>query len=83
MANHKSSKKRIRQIEKRRLFNRYYARTTRNAVRELRAMTNKDEAKAALPKVASLIDRLAKKNVIHDNKASNLKSKLTKFVNKL
>jgi small subunit ribosomal protein S20 len=83
MANHKSSKKRIRQIEKRRLFNRYYSRTARNAVRDLRAMTNKDEAKAVLPKVASLIDRLAKKNVIHDNKASNLKSKLTKFVNKL
>lgn len=83
MANHKSSKKRIRQIEKRRLFNRYYARTTRNAVRKLRAMTNKEEAQGAYPKVASLLDRLAKKNIIHKNKASNLKSKLAKYINKL
>ena len=83
MAYHKSAKKRIRQSEKKRLFNRYYARTTRNAVKNLRAMTNKDEAKEALPKTIALVDRLAKKNVIHSNKASNLKSKLTKFVNKL
>ena len=83
MAYHKSAKKRIRQTEKKRLFNRYYARTTRNAVKGLRAMTNMDEAKEALPKVIALVDRLAKKNVIHSNKASNLKSKLTKFVNKL
>ena len=83
MAYHKSAKKRIRQTEKKRLFNRYYARTTRNAIKSLRSMTNKDEAKEALPKTIALVDRLAKKNVIHDNKASNLKSKLTKFVNKL
>ena len=83
MANHKSAKKRIRQTEKKRLFNRYYARTTRNAVKNLRSMTVKDEAIAALPKVVALVDRLAKKNVIHNNKAANLKSKLTKFVNKL
>lgn len=83
MANHKSAKKRVRQADKKRLFNRYYARTTRNAIRNLRAMTSRDEAKAILPKVASLIDRLAKKGVIHDNKASKLKSKLALFVNKL
>lgn len=83
MANHKSAKKRVRQADKKRLFNRYYARTTRNAIRNLRAMTSRDEARAVLPKVASLIDRLAKKGVIHDNKASKLKSKLALFVNKL
>ncbi len=83
MANHKSAKKRVRQTEKKRLFNRYYARTTRNAIKNLRAMTNKEEAKVVLPKVESLIDRLSKKGVIHNNKASNLKSKLTLFVNKL
>lgn len=83
MANHKSAKKRVRQADKKRLFNRYYARTTRNAIRNLRAMTSRDEARAILPKVASLIDRLAKKGVIHDNKASKLKSKLALFVNKL
>ena len=83
MANHKSAKKRIRQNEKRRLYNKYYARTTRNAIRKLRATTSKEEAETTFPKVVSLIDRLAKKNIIHDNKASNLKSKLSKFVNKL
>jgi len=83
MANHKSAEKRIRQTEKRKLYNRYYARTTRNAIRKLRLTTNKEEAQTNYPKVVSLIDRLAKKNIIHDNKASNLKSKLYKFVSKL
>ena len=83
MANHKSAKKRIRQNEKRRLYNRYHARTTRNAIRKLRAVKTKEEAITNYPRVISLIDRLAKKKIIHSNKASNLKSKLTKFVNKL
>ncbi|HOG20245.1 MAG: 30S ribosomal protein S20 [Salinivirgaceae bacterium] len=83
MANHKSAKKRVRQTERRRLYNRYYARTTRNAIKKLRAMTDKKEAQEALPKVVSLVDRLSKRGIIHDNKASNLKSKLTLFVNKL
>ncbi len=83
MANHKSSVKRIRQTEKRNLRNRYYGKTTRNAVRKLRALTNKDEAVAMLGTVSSMLDRLAKRNVIHKNKASNLKSKLALRINKL
>lgn len=83
MANHKSSIKRIRQAEKKRLQNRYYAKTARNAVRSLRATTEKKDAEEALPKVSSMLDKLAKNHVIHKNKASNLKSKLAKFVNKL
>ena len=83
MANHKSSLKRIRQSEKRRVHNRYYHVTARNAVRKLRATENKEEAVELLPKVASMLDKLAKHNIIHANKAANLKSKLTKFVNKL
>ena len=61
--------------------NKYYARTTRNAVKKLREMDNKEEAAAELPKVTALLDKLAKKNVIHKNKAANLKSKLVKKVN--
>lgn len=83
MANHKSSKKRIKQTIVRNENNRYYAKTARNAVRKLRATTEKAEAAAQLPKVSSMLDKLAKKNVIHANKAANLKSKLTKLVNKL
>ncbi|KGN74375.1 30S ribosomal protein S20 [Porphyromonas macacae] len=83
MANHKSSIKRIRQINARRLHNRYYARTTRNAVRNFRALTDRAEAEVMLPKVASMLDRLAKKNIIHKNKAANLKSKLAKSLNRL
>ncbi len=83
MANHKSSLKRIRQSEKRRVENRYYAVTARNAVRKLRATENKDEAVASLPKVVSMLDKLAKKNIIHANKAANLKSKLQKHVSSL
>ena len=83
MANHKSSIKRIRQAETKRLRNRYYAKTARNAVRKLRAITVKEAAAALYVKVSSMLDKLAKKNVIHKNKASNLKSKLALHINKL
>ncbi len=83
MANHKSSIKRIRQEEKRRLHNRYYGKTMRNAVRKLRATTDKNEAIALYPKVQKLLDKLAKTNHIHKNKAANLKSKLSAHINKL
>ena len=81
MANHKSSLKRIRQNESRRDQNKYVAKTTRNAVKKFRDTTDKKEVVAALPKVESMLDRLAKKNVIHKNKASNLKSELAVHVN--
>ena len=83
MANHKSSLKRIRQEEKRRLHNRYYAKTMRNAVRKLRATTDKAAAIEMYPRVQKALDKLAKINVIHKNKASNLKSKLAKYIKKL
>ena len=83
MANHKSSLKRIRQTETRRLHNRYYAKTMRNAVRKLRAMTDKAEATAFLPKVQTMLDKLAKNNIIHKNKAANIKSSVTLHVNSL
>lgn len=83
MANNKGAKKRIRQNAKRRLENRYYAKTMRNAVRKIRAMKDKKEAEKELPKVISIIDKVAKRNQIHTNKASNNKSKLRKFVNAL
>ena len=83
MANHKSSLKRIRQEEKRRLHNRYYGKTMRNAVRKLRATTNKEEAIAMYPMVVKKVDKLAKVNIIHKNKANNLKSKLAIYINKL
>jgi len=83
MANHKSAIKRIRQAEKRKLHNRYYAKTARNAVRKLRALKEKTAAAELLPKVSSMLDKLAKKNIIHKNKAGNLKSKLTLHVNRL
>lgn len=80
MAHHLSSKKRIRQEASRRLRNRFYKKTTRSAVKALRSLTDKAEAETFLPKVVSMIDKLAKKNNIHKNKASNLKSGLTKHV---
>ena len=83
MANHKSSKKRIKQTITKNLSNRYYGKVTRNAVRKFRATTDKADAVAQLPAVTSMLDRLAKKGVIHANKAANLKSKLAKQVNKL
>ncbi len=83
MANHKSSVKRIRQTAKRRLHNRYYAKTMRNAVRKLRATTDKAAADELLPKVQKMLDKLAKRNIIHKNKAANLKSSIALHVNKL
>ena len=83
MANHKSSIKRIRQAEKKRLHNKYYAKTTRNAVKALRNIEAKEDASAMLPKVSSLLDKLAKRNIIHKNKAANIKSELAIHVNKL
>jgi len=83
MPNLKSAKKRARQSEKRRLHNRYYAKTTRTAIKKLKAITNKEEALKMLPEVISMIDKLAKRNIIHKNKAARLKSKLTIAVNKL
>lgn len=83
MANHKSALKRIRQNEVRRLRNRYYHKTARTALKVLRNEENKAAATEQLPKVIALLDKLAKKNIIHKNKAANLKSKLTKHVNKL
>ena len=84
MPNHKSSDKRVRQTATRRLRNRYYAKTARNAVRRLREMkADKAAAAEAYNKVSSLLDRLARKNVISKNKAANLKSKLAKHVNKI
>ena len=78
MANHKATKKDTRQALKRRERNRYYGKTTRNAIRKLLANENADEAGKELPNVISMIDKLAKRNVIHKNKASNLKSALMK-----
>lgn len=83
MANHKATKKDIRQAAKRRDRNRYYGKTTRNAMRKLLALTSKTEAEQELPKVISMIDKLAKRRVIHRNKASNLKSGIAVRVNAL
>ncbi|WP_298653619.1 30S ribosomal protein S20 [uncultured Proteiniphilum sp.] len=83
MANHKSSEKRIRQTKVRRLSNKYVSRTARNKVRELRTLTSKEEAQKMYPEVCSMLDKLAKKKVIHQNKADNLKSKLASHVNSL
>ena len=80
MAHHKSSQKRIRQDSVKRLKNRYYKKAARTAIKNLREVTEKTEAEKFLTKVISMIDRLAKNNNIHDNKAANLKSKLTKHV---
>ncbi|WP_115462605.1 30S ribosomal protein S20 [Winogradskyella aurantiaca] len=80
MANHKSALKRIRSNEKKRLLNRYQHKTTRNAIKKLRETTDAKEANELLPSVVSMIDKLAKRNVIHSNKAANLKSSLTKKV---
>lgn len=83
MAHHKSALKRIRQTAVRRLRNRYKHTTMRGAVKKLRNTEDKQEATAMLPKVFSLIDRVAKHNIIHKNKAANLKSKLTLMINKM
>lgn len=83
MANHKSSKKRIRSSERKRIENRYYAKTMRNALRDYRSLTDKNEATEKMPNMISIIDKLAKKSVIHKNKASNLKSKVMKHASSL
>jgi small subunit ribosomal protein S20 len=80
MANHKSAIKRIRRNEAVRLRNRYQHKTMRNALRKLQAVEKKKDAEKQLPEVVSMIDRLAKRNIIHSNKAANLKSKLAKHV---
>ena len=83
MANHISAEKRNRQSKTRRMHNRYYARTTRNAIIALRKTSDKAAAVALLPKISAMLDKLAKTNIIHKNKAANLKSGLAVHVNKL
>ena len=83
MANHKSALKRIKQTETKRLLNKYKHKTARNAIRDLKKTTSKKEALVMLPKVTAMLDKLTKTNIIHKNKASNLKSKLTRHVNAL
>lgn len=80
MANHKSSVKRIRSNDAKRVTNRYQAKSTRTVLKDIRSESDKKAASAKLPKVVAMLDKLAKKNVIHKNKAANLKSKLTKHV---
>jgi len=83
MANHKSALKRIRSDKAKYLRNRYQAKSTRTAIKQLRATTDKAEAEALLKKVSGMLDKLAKRNIIHKNKAANNKSKLTQHVNSL
>jgi small subunit ribosomal protein S20 len=83
MANHQSAIKRNKQAEKKKVHNKYYTRTTRNAIKALRGTTEKTAATELYPKVVSMLDRMAKHSRIHKNKAANLKSKLAKFVNSL
>jgi small subunit ribosomal protein S20 len=83
MANHKSAEKRIRANEAKRVRNRYQHKTTRTVLKKLKTTTVKSEAEALLKQVSSMIDKLAKKNIIHWKKAANQKSKLTKYVNSL
>ena len=80
MANHKSALKRIRNSETKRLRNRYQFKTTRNAIKKLKDATDKKEAEKLFPEVTSMIDKLAKNNVIHDNKAANLKSQISRHI---
>ncbi len=83
MANHKSAQKRIRSNDAKRIRNKYQHKSTRNAVRKLRAVTERSEAEALFPTVASMLDKLAKRNIIHKNKAANIKSGLQLKVNSL
>ncbi|TNE74287.1 MAG: 30S ribosomal protein S20 [Bacteroidetes bacterium] len=83
MANHKSALKRVRANNVKRLRNKYQHKTTRNAIRNLRSMSDKKEAEKQLPLIFSMIDKIAKNNIIHKNKAANLKSGLQVFVNKM
>jgi small subunit ribosomal protein S20 len=83
MAHHQSAKKRIRQDEKKRLHNRYYKKSTRTAIKKVREMEDQGEAEKQLPALFSMIDRLAKRNLFHPNKAANLKSGLAKHIKSL
>jgi small subunit ribosomal protein S20 len=83
MANHKSALKRIRANNVRQMRNRYHAKTMRNAIKKFRLLNDPEAAKEQFPKLVSIIDKNAKRNIIHKNKASNLKSKLTRHVNGL
>ena len=83
MANHKSSEKRNRQTVVKNDSNKYYAKTMRNALKDLRSTSTKKEAAELTPKMTAMIDRLAKKHIIHSNKAANLKSSVQKHVNNL
>ena len=83
MANHQATKKDMRQAAKRRDRNRYYGKTTRNAIRDLQELKDNKGASEKLPDVLSMVDKLAKRGIIHKNKAANLKSKLTRKVNTL
>lgn len=83
MAHHKSAKKRIRQTAKRRLENRYYGKTTRNALRKFLGLSDKNEAEKSMPSLVSMVDKLAKRNQIHKNKAGHLKSEVMKHLNAL
>ncbi len=83
MANHKSAIKRVRSNDKKRLLNRYQHKTTRNSIRDFKEISKKKEALKSFPKIVSLIDKLSKKNIIHTNKAANLKSKLAEHLGKL
>ncbi|MBA7528289.1 30S ribosomal protein S20 [subsurface metagenome] len=83
MANHQSAIKRNRQSEKKKVHNKYFAKSTRNAIKQLRNVSKKAEAEKLYPKVTSMIDKLVKRNIVHKNKAANLKSKLEKHINGL
>jgi len=83
MAHHQSAKKRIRQSAKRRMDNRYYGKSTRNAIRKMQAITDKAAATEMMTEVISMVDKLSKRNQIHKNKAANLKSSIMKHVNSL
>lgn len=83
MANHPSAIKRIRSNDAKRLRNRYFHKTTRNALKKLRTTSDKNEAITQLSSVSSMLDKLAKRNIIHSNKAGNLVGKITRYVNSL
>ena len=83
MAHHKSAKKRIRQTAKKRLENRYYGKTTRNALRKFMGLSDKSEAEKTMSSVVAMVDKLAKRNQIHKNKAGHLKSEVMRHLNAL
>lgn len=83
MAHHQSAKKRVRQNEQQKLSNKYFTKTVRNTIKKLKSTKNKKEANELYPKVSSMLDKLAKRNIIHKKKSSNIKSKLAKLVNSI